>query len=53
LGIHTYGFTPMKMPPDLNVWRLAHGTDEHIPVDSMEFGTESIYKLLHRFGEAS
>jgi len=52
LGIHTYGFTPMKIPPDLNVWRLAHGTDERIPVDAMKFGTEAIYKLLHRFGEA-
>ena len=53
LGIHTYGFTPMKIPPDLNVWQLAHGIDERIPVDSMEFGTEAIYKLLHRFGKAS
>ena len=53
LGIHTYGFTPMKIPPDLNVWRLAHGADERIPVDAMEFGTEAIYKLLQRFGEAS
>ena len=53
LGIHTYGFTPMRIPPDLNVWRLAHGIDERIPVDSMEFGTKAIHKLLHRFGEAS
>jgi len=51
LGIHTYGFTPMKIPPDLNVWRLAHGADERIPVDAMEFGTEAIYKLLQRFGK--
>lgn len=53
LGIHTYGFTPMKMPPELDFWRLAHATDERIPVDSMEFGIEAIYKLLQRFGEAS
>ena len=53
LGIHTYGFTPMKIPPELSVWRLFHGADERIPVNSMEFGTEAIYKLLHRFGEAS
>jgi acetylornithine deacetylase/succinyl-diaminopimelate desuccinylase-like protein len=52
LGIHTYGFTPMRIPPGLDVWRLTHGTDERIPVDAMEFGTEAIYKLLHRFGEA-
>jgi acetylornithine deacetylase/succinyl-diaminopimelate desuccinylase-like protein len=53
LGIHTYGFTPMKMPPELGFWRLAHAADERIPVDSLEFGTEAIYKLLQRFGEAS
>ena len=53
LGIHTYGFTPMKMPPELSFWRLAHAADERIPVDSLEFGIEAIYKLLQRFGEAS
>lgn len=53
LGIHTYGFTPMKMPPDLGLWRLAHGIDERIPVDSLDFGIDAIYKLLQRFGEAS
>jgi acetylornithine deacetylase/succinyl-diaminopimelate desuccinylase-like protein len=53
LGIHTYGFTPMKLPRDLGIWRLAHNADERIPVDAMEFGTDAIYKLLQRFGEAS
>ncbi len=53
LGIHTYGFTPMKIPPDLNVWRLAHGADERIPVDAMAFDTEAIYKLLQRFGKVN
>lgn len=53
LGIHTYGFTPMKLPPDLGIWRLAHNADERIPVDAMEFGTDAIYKLMQRFGEAS
>ncbi len=53
LGIHTYGFTPMNIPPDLSVWKLFHGPDERIPVDSIEFGSEAIYTLLQRFGEAS
>jgi acetylornithine deacetylase/succinyl-diaminopimelate desuccinylase-like protein len=52
LGIQTYGFTPMKMPPELSFWRLAHAANERIPVDSLEFGIEAIYKLLQRFGEA-
>ena len=53
LGIQTYGFTPMKMPPDLSFWKLAHAADERIPVDGLRFGVEAIYQLLQRFGEAS
>jgi acetylornithine deacetylase/succinyl-diaminopimelate desuccinylase-like protein len=52
LGIQTYGFTPMKMPPGFDFWKLAHGADERIPVDALDFGIEAIYKLLQRFGEA-
>jgi acetylornithine deacetylase/succinyl-diaminopimelate desuccinylase-like protein len=50
LGIQTYGFTPMKMPPGFDFWTLAHGADERIPVEALEFGVEAIYKLLQRFG---
>jgi acetylornithine deacetylase/succinyl-diaminopimelate desuccinylase-like protein len=52
LEIQTYGFTPMRMPPDLRFMRLAHAADERIPVDALDFGIEAIYKLLQRFGEA-
>jgi acetylornithine deacetylase/succinyl-diaminopimelate desuccinylase-like protein len=51
LGIQTYGFTPMKMPPGFDFWKLAHGTDERIPVDALDFGIEAVYQLLQRFGE--
>lgn len=51
LGIQTYGFTPMKMPPELDIWKLAHAADERVPVDALDFGVEAIYELLHRFGE--
>jgi acetylornithine deacetylase/succinyl-diaminopimelate desuccinylase-like protein len=50
LGIQTYGFTPMIMPPDFDFWRVAHGADERIPVEALGFGVEAIYKLLQRFG---
>jgi acetylornithine deacetylase/succinyl-diaminopimelate desuccinylase-like protein len=52
LGIQTYGFTPMKMPQGFDFWKLAHGADERIPVDALEFGVEALYRLLHRFGQA-
>jgi acetylornithine deacetylase/succinyl-diaminopimelate desuccinylase-like protein len=51
LGIQTYGFTPMKMPPGLDFWKLAHGADERIPVEALDFGVEALYKLLQRFGK--
>jgi len=53
LGIQTYGFTPMQLPPGLRFWELAHAADERIPVESLTFGTDAIYKLLQRFGKQS
>lgn len=49
LGIQTYGFLPMKLPPDFAFWQCTHEADERIPVDAMAFGTDAIYKLLRRF----
>ena len=49
LGNQTYGFTPMKQPRGLNLWDLAHGADERIPVDAVQFGADAIYKLLQRY----
>jgi acetylornithine deacetylase/succinyl-diaminopimelate desuccinylase-like protein len=53
LGIQTYGFTPMKLPPEFDVFKLAHGPDERIPMAAMSFGTEAICRLLERFGDAN
>jgi acetylornithine deacetylase/succinyl-diaminopimelate desuccinylase-like protein len=51
LGIQTYGFQPMKLPPGFNMEKLAHGADERIPVEALEFGTAAIFKVLQRFGD--
>ena len=51
LGIQTYGYLPMRLPPDLEFSRLIHGPDESIPVDAITFGTEAIFQLMHRFGQ--
>jgi acetylornithine deacetylase/succinyl-diaminopimelate desuccinylase-like protein len=50
LGIQTYGFTPMNLPPGLDIFKLAHGPDERAPVESLSFGAEAIYTLMERFG---
>ena len=51
LGIQTYGFTPLKLPPDINFEQLFHAADERVPAKAIIFGAEAIYKLLQRFGE--
>ena len=51
LGIQTYGYLPMRLPPDLELSRLIHGPDERIPVYALTFGTEAIFQLMHRFGQ--
>jgi len=49
LGIQTYGFTPMKLPPDFKYLQTIHAADERIPTGSVAFGAEAIYKVLQRF----
>ena len=46
LGIQTYGFLPMKLPRGLNFSGLVHGPDERIPVETLHFGAEAIYRLI-------
>ena len=53
LGIQTYGFLPMKLPDEMRFMELVHAEDERIPVDSVDFGTSAIRRLLERFGEAT
>jgi len=49
LGIQTYGFLPMNLPPDFNFSQTMHAADERVPVEAIEFGTTAIYKVLQRF----
>ncbi len=50
LGIQTYGFTPLNLPPEINFEQLFHAADERVPVKALEFGADAIYSLLQRFG---
>jgi len=51
LGIQTYGFLPLNMPPDFEWWRTIHNADERVPVAALEFGTNALFSALQRFGE--
>ncbi len=50
LGIQTYGFLPMQLPPDFNFSATIHAADERIPAAALDFGTAAIFELLTRFG---
>ena len=52
LGIQTYGFLPMQLPPDLPFTSLIHAADERIPTAAVSFGTQCIHTALQRFGAA-
>jgi acetylornithine deacetylase/succinyl-diaminopimelate desuccinylase-like protein len=53
LGIQTYGFLPMKLPPDFDFWSTLHAADERIPAEAVEFGAQAIYRALERFREVA
>jgi acetylornithine deacetylase/succinyl-diaminopimelate desuccinylase-like protein len=53
LGIQTYGFTPLRLPPDFDFWSGVHGSDERVPVDAIAFGADAVRTALERFGEAA
>jgi acetylornithine deacetylase/succinyl-diaminopimelate desuccinylase-like protein len=50
LGIQTYGFLPMRLPPDLPFLTLIHAADERVPAETLEFGTDGIFRVLQRLG---
>lgn len=49
LGIQTYGFTPMRLPPEVDFSRLIHGTDERVPVEALGFGARALGELIARY----
>ena len=52
LGIQSYGYLPMELPREIEFMSALHAADERIPLQAMDFGTDAIFSLLQRFGEA-
>jgi len=46
LGMRTYGFTPLRLPGDLDFTALFHGVDERVPVDALHFGARVMDRFL-------
>ena len=47
LGITSYGFTPLRLPADLDFTALFHGVDERVPLDALEFGSRVFDEFLN------
>jgi acetylornithine deacetylase/succinyl-diaminopimelate desuccinylase-like protein len=46
LGIRCFGFSPLRLPPDLDFAGMFHGVDERVPVDALTFGTRVLDRFL-------
>jgi acetylornithine deacetylase/succinyl-diaminopimelate desuccinylase-like protein len=46
LGIVGYGFSPLRLPKELDFFSLFHGVDERVPLDSLKFGVRVLYNFL-------
>lgn len=48
--VQPYGFTPMKLPHALELYPTIHAVDERVTLGAVEFGAESMYRLLQLYG---
>lgn len=46
LGIHGYGFVPLRVPDDFDVFGEFHAADERVPVDALEFCARVTWTIL-------
>jgi acetylornithine deacetylase/succinyl-diaminopimelate desuccinylase-like protein len=46
LGIRGFGFSPLRLTPDLDFAGMFHGVDERVPVDGLKFGVRVLDRFL-------
>jgi acetylornithine deacetylase/succinyl-diaminopimelate desuccinylase-like protein len=46
LGIVGYGFSPLRLPAELDFMSLFHGVDERVPIDGIRFGVRVLADFL-------
>jgi acetylornithine deacetylase/succinyl-diaminopimelate desuccinylase-like protein len=46
LGIRCFGFTPLRLPAELDFAGMFHGVDERVPVAALQFGTRVLDNFL-------
>jgi acetylornithine deacetylase/succinyl-diaminopimelate desuccinylase-like protein len=48
LGMRCFGFTPLRLPSDMDFSGMFHGVDERVPVDGLRFGVRVLDSFLDR-----
>jgi acetylornithine deacetylase/succinyl-diaminopimelate desuccinylase-like protein len=48
LGMRCFGFSPLRLPPDLDFVGMFHGVDERVPIDGLHFGVRALSRFLAR-----
>jgi acetylornithine deacetylase/succinyl-diaminopimelate desuccinylase-like protein len=46
LGIRCFGFTPLRLPAELDFAGMFHGVDERVPVAALQFGTRVLDNFI-------
>jgi acetylornithine deacetylase/succinyl-diaminopimelate desuccinylase-like protein len=49
LDIQPYGYTPLKLPPTFKFESLVHAANERVPVEAIEFGTETLSMVIQEY----
>ncbi len=49
LGVPSYGFAPMKMPPGFKFMELFHAHDERAPVEGLGWGAQVLYEVVSEY----
>jgi acetylornithine deacetylase/succinyl-diaminopimelate desuccinylase-like protein len=46
LGMRCFGFSPLRLPAELDFTGMFHGIDERVPLESLRFGTRVLSRFL-------
>jgi acetylornithine deacetylase/succinyl-diaminopimelate desuccinylase-like protein len=49
LGVKSYGFAPIQLPPGFNYLGLFHSHDEHAPVAGLGWGVRVLYEAVKEY----
>ncbi|MDQ1699379.1 MAG: hypothetical protein QOG34_1242, partial [Frankiaceae bacterium] len=46
LGMRCFGFSPLRLPAELDFAGMFHGVDERVPIEGLQFGTRVLSRFL-------